>query len=96
MSYCNGLSGLVIPEPIDLFEHIDQAALNASEQVKEGGKQIKMIRKQYNITEVSYAGTIWFNSSGRLVYLHTKKIELFKFKVVYEDNSNKEFVWCFN
>lgn len=96
MSYCNGLSSLLIPEPENLFEHIDQAALQASKEVKEGGKQIKMIRKQYNITEVSFAGRIWFDSKGRLIYIFTKKIELFKFKIIYENDSNKEFTWLFN
>ncbi len=89
---CSGLvNGMELP-----YNHIDEAALKTSEEVKSGGKQIKMIRKQYHITEVAYSGEIWFNSDGRLIYELNEKMELFKHKIVYEDDFNKEFVWCFN
>jgi len=50
---------------VDPFEHIDKAALDASNEVKNGGKMIKMIMKQYRVTEVSYSGPkYWFNSEA--------------------------------
>lgn len=89
---CNGfINGFPVPH-----NHISDAISRTSKEVKSGGKQIKMIRKQYHITEVAYSGEIWFDSDGRLVYQTRKNLELFKHKIVYEDDFNKEFVWCFN
>lgn len=96
ITVCGGMCSGFVNGSLMSGNHIDEAALKTSLEVKSGGKQIKMIRMQYHITEVAYSGEIWFDSDGRLVYRHNQKKELFKHKIVYEDDSNIEFTWCFN
>ena len=85
----HGFQGLTIPKTP--FDHIKKGALKASQEVLSGGKQIKMILKQYHITGVSFSGLLWFKKNGELV-----KNGCYKYRIIYEDDQNNEFTWCFN
>lgn len=72
---------------------IEHGVLKASKEVKDGGKVIKMIQKQYRITEVAYSGNGFFDKDGRLLDYRT-----FKYKIEYKERyqESETFIWCFN
>ena len=101
MSLCNSIP--TYDCSVDPFEHIEKATLDASKEVKSGGKMIKMIMKQYRVTEVLYSGPKWwFDSEGKLVQKTYSDQELYKYRIVYEgpprngDGKFIEFSWMFN
>lgn len=94
--------GCTILPSIDMVEiernkqSIQEAALKTSQEVMSGGNQIKMIKKQHDITEVAFAGNGWFNSNGKL-YFDKKPKKHFKYKIGYRNRFNRdEHIWCFN
>jgi len=75
---------------------IQEAAIRYSEEVKSGGKQIRMIKKQHRINCVSFAGNGWFDSLGRWFIDKKPKVN-YKYKIEYTNKiNNDEHLWCFN
>jgi hypothetical protein len=77
-------------------QRIQESALSTSQEVLSGGKQIRMIKKQHRIHEVSFAGEGWFDEKGRWS-IHNNPKESFKYKIGYTNKiNNQEHFWVFN
>lgn len=59
---------------------IDKALKDVS---KIGGKHLKKLNKQYIVTNIAYAGELFFN-------------KIYKYKIEYNDYSGNKFKWFFN
>lgn len=87
-----------IPDPpscVDLYFNHEEAINRVLDESIESRKVLKKIYKQFQVTEVSYSGSAWFDEFGNLEI--EKPENSFKYRVVYLDyETRNKHVWCFN
>ena len=81
-------------------QSIYDGAIKMSKEVQSGGKQIKMILKQFHVDAVAHAGDgYFFEESGRWILdpTPTEMVKCHKYKIEYRNmETGDSFVWCFD